>query len=52
MKIINRNMKKRLNMAICKICLLDENDETNPLINPCKCSGSMKYIHMECLKHW
>ena len=24
----------------------------NPLIKPCKCSGSMKYIHYECLLHW
>ncbi len=25
---------------------------TNPLINPCKCSGTMKYIHLQCLKQW
>ena len=36
----------------CKICLTDSSDSANPLISPCKCSGSMKYIHLECLRHW
>ena len=32
---------------------MDETDEKkNPLIKPCKCSGSMKYIHYLCLLHW
>ena len=34
----------------CRICLGDEHDDVNPLINPCKCSGTMKYIHLECLR--
>ena len=34
----------------CRICLDDEYDaETNPLLTPCKCSGTMKYIHIKCL---
>lgn len=24
----------------------------NPFINPCKCSGTMKYIHVNCLQFW
>jgi predicted PurR-regulated permease PerM len=24
----------------------------NPVITPCECSGSMKYIHEDCLKTW
>eukprot|EP00826_Nyctotherus_ovalis_P000725 TRINITY_DN10026_c0_g4_i1.p1 TRINITY_DN10026_c0_g4~~TRINITY_DN10026_c0_g4_i1.p1 ORF type:complete len:297 (-),score=50.59 TRINITY_DN10026_c0_g4_i1:155-1045(-) len=24
----------------------------NPIISPCKCRGSMKFIHLECLKPW
>ncbi len=24
----------------------------NPLITPCKCSGSVRYIHLQCLKKW
>lgn len=36
---------------ICRICMEGES-ETYPLIHPCKCSGSVKYIHEECLKTW
>jgi E3 ubiquitin-protein ligase DOA10 len=25
---------------------------TNELICPCKCDGTMKHIHIECLKVW
>ena len=38
---------------ICRICYMEEdNSEENPLVQPCICSGSMKYIHLKCLKHW
>lgn len=41
---------------ICRICYVEEeegvNGENNPLIQPCSCSGSMKYIHLKCLRHW
>ena len=41
------------NKKICRICYMEEIDKKiNPLIKPCKCSGSMKYIHYECLLHW
>ena len=30
----------------------DENVDENPLISPCKCNGSMKFIHIECLREW
>jgi len=47
--LLNSNKKKK----ICRICYLEEENKfTNPLIKPCKCSGSMKYIHYECLLHW
>ena len=47
--ILNGNKKKK----ICRICYLEEDNHIiNPLIKPCKCSGSMKYIHYECLLHW
>lgn len=37
----------------CRICYMEENDPNdNPLLNPCICSGSMKFIHYTCLKHW
>ena len=47
---ISKNTKKN---KICRICYQEEDDILiNPLIRPCKCSGSMKYIHLKCLLHW
>lgn len=39
---------------ICRICLEENesNDNTNILLSPCKCSGSSKYIHFQCLQTW
>ena len=38
---------------ICRICLSGEdNPISNPLMCPCDCKGSMKYIHYQCLKNW
>lgn len=36
----------------CRICLFDEITYSNPLICPCKCAGTMKYIHLNCLQEW
>jgi len=36
----------------CRVCLNSENTEANPLISPCACSGSVKHIHLDCLKYW
>ena len=45
--------KKSEKQKICRICYMGEiENHTNPLIKPCKCSGSMKYIHFKCLLHW
>ena len=41
----SRNLK-----PMCRICFLTGSDEENPLISPCKCSGSMRNIHYLCLK--
>ena len=42
------------NQKVCKICLEEEDFTTtdNELICPCKCAGSMQYIHIECLREW
>lgn len=39
---------------VCRICLDEEEDIScgNPFITPCKCTGSMKYIHLKCLREW
>ena len=36
---------------ICRLCYLSESTIDDPLISPCNCSGSMKYIHLSCLKN-
>ena len=49
----NSEIMNKKNKKICRICYMEEtNKKVNPLIKPCKCSGSMKYIHYECLLHW
>lgn len=37
---------------VCRICITDEDTKENPLFAPCKCTGTMKFIHYECLKYW
>lgn len=38
---------------VCKICFdTTITKKTGKLIAPCKCAGSVKYIHEECLKTW
>ncbi|CAG9320833.1 unnamed protein product [Blepharisma stoltei] len=47
-----QSIKSNLNSEkLCKICF-DSETETHTLIAPCQCSGSVKYIHQECLKVW
>ncbi|CAG9326296.1 unnamed protein product [Blepharisma stoltei] len=36
---------------VCRICM-EYATLTCPLISPCRCTGSVKYIHEECLKTW
>ena len=37
---------------LCRICLGEEEDAADPLVNPCKCAGSMGHIHLGCLREW
>lgn len=36
----------------CRICLSEEEMPDHELISPCKCTGSMRYIGLSCLKEW
>ena len=36
----------------CRICLDETDTVENPFITPCKCDGSMKFIHLSCLQEW
>lgn len=33
----------------CRLCFCDEHSTENPLVSPCNCRGSLKYIHRQCL---
>ncbi|KAI1312042.1 hypothetical protein F5Y03DRAFT_341174 [Xylaria venustula] len=35
----------------CRICRCEATDD-EPLFFPCKCSGSIKYVHQDCLMEW
>ena len=35
----------------CRICF-SNSEELSPLISPCSCTGSSKYIHLLCLQKW
>ena len=34
----------------CRLCLGDEDD--GPLVQPCACRGSAKFVHKHCLEKW
>lgn len=41
---------QELNM--CRICLLEGPGEDDPLISPCRCKGSIEFVHLRCLRYW
>ena len=45
---INNNINNNNNS--CRICF--SNSNFSPLICPCNCTGSMKYIHLSCPQKW
>lgn len=36
----------------CRICLLEGPADDDPLITPCSCKGSIRYVHLSCLRTW
>lgn len=46
-------MKTSLNEEkLCKICYEGTSSPDNPLLNLCKCQGSLRYSHWGCLSEW
>ncbi|NXP48002.1 MARH7 ligase, partial [Heliornis fulica] len=37
---------------LCRICQMPSTSSDNLLIEPCKCTGSLQYVHQECMKKW
>lgn len=56
------NLTEQSEEAVCKICWGTEaedmqnkdreDEEPNPLISPCKCTGTQGTIHLKCLRSW
>uniref|UniRef100_A0A8C9YZU9 Membrane-associated ring finger (C3HC4) 1 n=1 Tax=Sander lucioperca TaxID=283035 RepID=A0A8C9YZU9_SANLU len=38
-------------MEVCRICHCEGDDEC-PLIMPCRCTGSLSFVHRTCLNQW
>jgi E3 ubiquitin-protein ligase DOA10 len=36
----------------CRICYLESYTKEDPLISACSCSGTCRFIHINCLKQW
>lgn len=41
-----------LNKPFCKICHVGSSKNGDKLISPCRCSGTMQYVHCGCLLKW
>lgn len=48
---IAKNNADASSEKLCKICHSICNEEAE-YVHPCKCNGSLKYIHIECLNEW
>lgn len=36
----------------CRFCLASKISQTNPLISPCQCKGTVEFVHLKCLNRW
>lgn len=41
-----------LEPLLCRICLQEFQTSSNPLVSPCRCSGSQQFLHVDCLQEW
>lgn len=48
---MNADMADAPEENTCRICRGEATEEA-PLFYPCKCRGSIKYIHQDCLEEW
>lgn len=46
--------KEEINNKLCRICYTSSlgGNIPSPLISPCNCTGSLKYVHLQCLQQW
>lgn len=51
-EIERAELEKISSDTVCRFCWTNDNTQENPLLSSCKCDGSMRYIHYECIKNW
>ena len=44
-------------VVTCKFCLSDDklgfpSQGGNYMVRPCKCEGTVGYVHLECIQNW
>ena len=49
-----KNTEEKISGEIkeCRICLESELESDEPFINPCRCRGTSKWVHLSCLNRW
>jgi hypothetical protein len=51
-KVREKGEEGEIEGKTCRICLNDMDFENDPMISPCKCAGTVKFVHYNCLKEW
>lgn len=49
---MTQESQEDLSTIPCRICLLEGPSDDDPLISSCSCNGSIRYVHLGCLRHW
>ena len=49
---LESNQDSESEIRQCRICLDEDEGGSNPFITPCKCIGSVRFIHLDCLREW
>ncbi len=50
LKICDESPNEKEDM--CRICFGTTSTKENPMVSACKCTGSMKFMHVGCIKSW
>ena len=45
-------LRRENEKKVCRFCLDDKNEKKNPFLSPCKCKGSIEFVHLYCLNRW
>tara|TARA_B100001063_G_C16742792_1_gene545742 strand:- start:176 stop:1126 length:951 start_codon:yes stop_codon:yes gene_type:complete len=48
----NRETKEEREIKECRICFETELESDEIFINPCRCRGTSKWVHLSCLNRW